>query len=65
MLCEKPLALDTEDIDRIRTAAAARGVVVEEGFMYRHEPLTARVASLVEKGAVGTVRAIVSGFTFA
>ena len=33
--------------------------------MYRHEPLTARVISLVRDGAIGAVRAIVSGFTFA
>lgn len=33
--------------------------------MYRHEPLTARVLSLINGGAIGAVRAIVSGFTFA
>ena len=65
VLCEKPLALDPDDVDRIARAAAAAGVIVEEGFMYRHEPLTARVRSLINDGAVGTVRAIVSGFTFA
>ncbi|MEP6783356.1 MAG: Gfo/Idh/MocA family oxidoreductase [Acidobacteriota bacterium] len=65
VLCEKPIALDPADVDRIATAAAAARVVVEEGFMYRHEPLTARVIELVDGGAVGTVRAIVSGFTFA
>ena len=65
VLCEKPLALDPSDVDRIAAAAAARRVIVEEGFMYRHEPLTARVMSLVSEGAIGTVRAIVSGFTFA
>lgn len=65
VLCEKPLALDPDDVDRIAAAAAAARVVVEEGFMYRHEPLTGRVTSLVNDGAVGTVRAIVSGFTFA
>ena len=65
VLCEKPLALDPGDVDRIARAAAAAGVVVEEGFMYRHEPLTARVLSLINDGAVGSVRAIVSGFTFA
>ena len=65
VLCEKPLALDAADVDRIAAAAAAARVVVEEGFMYRHEPLTARVMSLVRGGAIGTVRAIVSGFTFA
>ena len=65
VLCEKPLALDPADIDRIAAAAAAAHVVVEEGFMYRHEPLTSRVVELIGSGAIGTVRAIVSGFTFA
>ncbi len=65
VLCEKPLALDPHDVDRISTAASAAGVIVEEGFMYRHEPLTARVISLLNDGEVGEVRAVVSGFTFA
>lgn len=65
VLCEKPMALDPADVDRIRTAAVAARVVVEEGYMYRHEPLTAKVQELVHGGALGTVRAIVSGFTFA
>ena len=65
VLCEKPLALDPADVDRIAVAARAAGVIVEEGFMYPHEPMTARVLELVHNGAVGTVRAIVSGFTFA
>ena len=55
VLCEKPLALDPDDVDRIAAAAAAARVVVEEGFMYRHEPLTARVTSLVNDGAIGAV----------
>jgi D-xylose 1-dehydrogenase (NADP+, D-xylono-1,5-lactone-forming) len=65
VLCEKPLALDASDVERVSNAAAARGVVVEEGFMYPHEPLTHRVRSLVADGAVGAVRAVTSGFTFA
>lgn len=64
VLCEKPLVLDPDDVERIASAAAAAGVVVEEGFMYRHEPLTARVVNLINEGAIGAVRAIVSGFTF-
>ena len=64
VLCEKPLALDPRDVDRISTAAAARNVIVEEGYMYRHEPLTMRVMELIKDGAIGEVRAIVSGFSF-
>src|ERR687897_476867 len=33
--------------------------------MYRHEPLTAAAVNLVSGGAVGALRTIVSGFTFA
>lgn len=33
--------------------------------MYRHEPMTSRVIALVNSGALGTIRAVVSGFTFA
>lgn len=65
VLCEKPLALDPADVDRIAAAAQNAGVVVEEGFMYRHEPLTAKALALLNDGAIGSVRAIVSGFTFA
>ena len=65
VLCEKPLALDPADVDRIAAAASAARLIVEEGFMYRHEPLTARVMSLLNDGAIGKVRAVVSGFTFA
>lgn len=65
VLCEKPLALDPAEIDRIAVASTHAKVIVEEGFMYRHEPLTARVVSLIADGAIGAVRAIVSGFTFA
>lgn len=65
VLCEKPLAMDPADIDRIAAAARSHKICVEEGFMYRHEPLTARVVDLVRSGAVGEVRAIVSGFTYA
>ena len=64
VLCEKPLALDPHDVDRIAAAAAAAGVIVEEGFMYRHEPQTQRIVALLRDGAIGTVRAVVSGFTF-
>jgi D-xylose 1-dehydrogenase (NADP+, D-xylono-1,5-lactone-forming) len=65
VLCEKPIATAAADVDRIAEAAAQVGVVVEEGLMYRHEPLTTAVADLVGGGTLGEVRTIVSGFTYA
>ena len=65
VLCEKPLALVPEDVDRVAAVSRARERVVVEGFMYRHEPLIARVLELVADNAVGPLRSMSSGFSFA
>jgi xylose dehydrogenase (NAD/NADP) len=65
VLCEKPLALVPEDVDRVAAVARARERVVAEAFMYRHEAVIARVLDLVRDNAVGRVMTIASGFTFA
>ena len=64
VLCEKPLALNVEDVDRIEAAAREAGVVVAEAFMYRHHPQTLKVKELVGTGAVGTIRVVRGAFTF-
>lgn len=64
VLCEKPLALDPRDVERIDQAARARGVIVAEGFMYRHEPLTDRAIRLIRGEAIGPLRAIAAAFTY-
>ena len=64
VLCEKPLALVPEDVDRVAAAALRQSVVVTEAFMYRHHPLTARVLALVQEGAIGSLRAVRGAFTF-
>jgi D-xylose 1-dehydrogenase (NADP+, D-xylono-1,5-lactone-forming) len=64
VLCEKPLALAAEDVDRVAAVARARERVVAEAFMYRHEPLIARVVELTRE-LVGAIRTLSSGFTFA
>ena len=53
VLCEKPLALDVDDVDRVREAAARAGVVVTEAFMYRPHAQTRDVQRLVAGGAIG------------
>jgi xylose dehydrogenase (NAD/NADP) len=64
VLCEKPLALQAEDVDRVATAAREHGVAVAEALMYRHHPQTLRVRELVEEGAVGRVQLVRGSFTF-
>jgi len=64
VLCEKPLALSVEEVDAVAAASRSAGVVVAEGFMYRHHPQTKRVKELVESGAVGPVKLVRGAFTF-
>jgi len=64
VLCEKPLALAVEDVDRIDAAARRAGKVAEEAFMYRHHPLTRAVVEIVRSGRLGAVRGYKGAFTF-
>jgi xylose dehydrogenase (NAD/NADP) len=64
VLCEKPLALTVEDVDRIAAAAKRAGVVVAEAFMYRHHPQTLRIKRLIESGSIGELHLVRGSFTF-
>lgn len=64
VLCEKPLALSVEEVDRVAGAAARTGRVATEGFMYRHQPLTHAVETVVGSGRLGEVRSFKGAFTF-
>jgi D-xylose 1-dehydrogenase (NADP+, D-xylono-1,5-lactone-forming) len=64
VLCEKPLALSVEDVDRVAEAARQYGVVIAEAFMYRHHPQTLKVVELINEGAIGRLQLVRGGFTF-
>jgi predicted dehydrogenase len=64
VLCEKPLALTLDEVDRIAAAAAAAHVHVAEAFMYRHHAQTLAVRELVAGGAIGTLRLVRGCFSF-
>jgi D-xylose 1-dehydrogenase (NADP+, D-xylono-1,5-lactone-forming) len=65
VLCEKPLALTVEDVDRIEAAAKRSGKIAAEAFMYRHHPLTHQADAIVKSGRLGRIRAYKGAFTFA
>jgi predicted dehydrogenase len=64
VLCEKPLALSVEDVDRIANAAKRNGKVAAEAFMYRHHPLTHTAERIVRSGRLGRIRGYKGAFTF-
>ena len=64
VLCEKPLALNVDEVDAIRAAARKHGCVVMEAFMYRHHPQTLQVQEIVKSGSLGTLNLIRGSFSF-
>jgi predicted dehydrogenase len=62
VLCEKPLALSAAEAQTLREAA--RNVHIEEAFMVRHHPQWQRVRDLVQRGRIGTLRAVQVFFSY-
>src|SRR3954447_20073257 len=65
VLCEKPLTRHADEAEQAFDAAERSGRVLSEAFMYRHNPQTARLKSLVESGAIGELRLVRASFSFA
>jgi len=64
ILCEKPLALTVEDVDRMAEAARRNKVVLQEAFMYRFHPQTLDVRHMIARGEIGDVVFIRGTFNF-
>jgi len=64
VLCEKPLTLTLDEVDRIIAATKETGNIAVEAFMYRHHTQTLKVKELVDEGLVGQVQFIRGSFTF-
>jgi D-xylose 1-dehydrogenase (NADP+, D-xylono-1,5-lactone-forming) len=64
VLCEKPLSRHSDDVERAFALADSAGLVLSEGFMWRHHPQTAKLAELLAAGAIGTLRLVRVAFSF-
>jgi predicted dehydrogenase len=64
VLCEKPLARRAADAERAFAAADEAGLILSEGFMWRHHPQTRKLTALVAEGVVGRLRLIRAAFSF-
>jgi predicted dehydrogenase len=64
VLCEKPYTRRPAQVTEAFDAADAAGLVLMEGFMYRHHPWTRMVQQLVAEGAIGRLLSITAKFTF-
>jgi xylose dehydrogenase (NAD/NADP) len=64
VLCEKPLSRRAHEVEEAFDLAEREGLVLSEGFMWRHHPQTRTLARLVSEGAIGRLRAIRATFSF-
>jgi predicted dehydrogenase len=64
VLCEKPIALTTEEARSLLAARDRSGLIVAEAFMVRHTPWWQRVRALVRDGRLGRVGAIQTAFSY-
>ncbi|MCC7449709.1 MAG: Gfo/Idh/MocA family oxidoreductase [Anaerolineae bacterium] len=64
ILCEKPLAITVDEVDRMAEAARRNNVTLQEAAMYRYHPQTRQIQALVTQGAIGDIRLIRSVFGF-
>jgi predicted dehydrogenase len=64
VLVEKPLSEDPAEVERAFDVADGAGLVLTEGFMYRHQPQAIRLKEFVDEGAVGTLRVVRAQFSF-
>jgi xylose dehydrogenase (NAD/NADP) len=64
VLVEKPFSRHPEQVEEAFDRAEAAGLVLSEGFMWRHHPQTRRLTELIGSGAVGRVRVVRAAFGF-
>lgn len=64
VLCEKPIAIRTAEVDELIAARDASGRFAAEAFMVTHHPQWQRVRELLAQGAIGRLQHVQGGFTF-
>jgi len=64
VLCEKPLAMNAAEAQRMYDAARVHGVHLVEAYPYMSQPQTLRVRALLAEGTVGQIQLITTAFGF-
>lgn len=64
VLCEKPLAVNVEAAQQMRTRCDSAGVLLAEAWMTPFDPRWERTFDLVADGLIGTVTEVTAAFTF-
>jgi xylose dehydrogenase (NAD/NADP) len=64
VLCEKPLALNAAEAQKLVDHCRAKGVRLMDGFMWPHHERTTRLRQLLDAGTLGEVVRLTTCFSF-
>lgn len=64
ILCEKPLGISKEQVEKMKAACDENGVHLMEAFAYRQSPLTRKVKEIIDSGILGKLKLIDSRFGY-
>jgi predicted dehydrogenase len=64
VLCEKPIALNADQIDQLIEARDRNNVLITEAYMVAYAPVWLKVRELLKAGAIGTLKQVQGCFTY-
>jgi predicted dehydrogenase len=65
VLCEKPFAMNTREVQEVQAAALASGKRVIEAFHYRYHPSFPQMLAWLDAGEIGMITAVEASFNIA
>ena len=63
VLCEKPIASNAAEAERMAQVAKETGMILGEAFHYRYHPLADRVRAILSSGTLGRLRHVEGNFS--
>ncbi|WP_164667838.1 Gfo/Idh/MocA family protein [Virgibacillus doumboii] len=64
ILCEKPAAINADDVIEMKEVCDKHGVLFMEAFMYHFHPQHERVKQIIDSGEIGDVQFMRAAFSF-
>ncbi len=64
VLCEKPLAMNEEEVRELMDVSKKTGMILMEAVMYRYTHRTRMVNEIIDSGVLGDIRHVDSSFRF-
>ena len=64
VLCEKPIALKADEINKLADTASKNNKIISEAFMVYYHPQWQKVQTLITNRSIGTLKQVQGAFTY-